>query len=188
MKYIKLYEDYNEVKPEIPEIVINNIVSIEVSYIDFNGEIQKGIIECNKKIANELKSIFERLLQMRFPIKEINPISKYNNNDMESVKANNCSCFNYRYVIGNNKLSDHATGNAIDINPMQNPWVHPSAHKIEGRSYIPEQKGTITPDVVELFKDYGWNWGGNWRNPDYQHFFKPDNELKTEVLLVLNNV
>lgn len=165
-----------------PEIVWRNITKIRVNYIDFNGDAKSGVIECNKKVAKELESIFKELFRIKFPIKEINPISYYDNDDMRSVKANNTSCFNYRFVIGSNKLSDHSTGNAIDINPMQNPWVHPSAHKIEGREYNPLKKGTITDDVVEIFKLYGWSWGGNWKNPDYQHFFKPDNDLKNEIL------
>ena len=107
---------------------------------------------------------------------------------MISVKDNNTSCFNFRYVIGSDKLSDHSTGNAIDINPMQNPWVHPSSHKIEGRKYDPSQKGTITEEIVNIFKKYGWDWGGNWRNPDYQHFFKPDMELKKQILSLNENI
>jgi hypothetical protein len=162
----------------IPKIVIDNITSINVEYIDFDGSVKNGDIVCNKNISFELSKIFGEIFNLKFPISKIRPIEYYNDDDMESVKDNNTSCFNFRYVIGSDKLSDHSTGNAIDINPMQNPWVHPSAHKIEGRKYDPSQKGTITEEIVNIFKKYGWDWGGNWRNPDYQHFFKPDMELK----------
>ena len=165
-----------------PEIILKNISTISVRYIDFNGNDKSGDIICNKKVCDELKSIFSEIYDLQFPIKQISPISEFNDDDMESVKNNNTSCFCYRYVIGSDKLSDHSTGNAIDINPMQNPWVHPSAHKIEGRKYDSNQKGTITPEIVDIFKKHGWLWGGNWRNPDYQHFFKPDNELKSLVI------
>lgn len=167
---------------DIPEIILNNITRIKVRYFNFDNEIEIGYIDCNKKISSELQEIFYKILELEFPIRHISPISEFNWNDYDSVLANNTSCFNYREVIGSTKISDHATGNAIDINPFQNPWVHPSAHKIEGRIYNPSQKGTITKDVVEIFKSYDWSWGGNWKNPDYQHFFKSDDELKSKIV------
>lgn len=187
-KMIKLFEQFldslgnEESYASVPKIVLDNIKKIKVNYINFEGELKTGIIECNIKVAEDLELIFKELLDIKFPIKEINPISLYDNDDMKSVIANNCSCFNYRLIAGSNDLSDHSTGNAIDINPMQNPWIHPSAHKIEGRQYKPGERGTITEEVVDIFKSYGWKWGGDWNNPDYQHFFKPDVELKKEIM------
>lgn len=169
---------------EIPKLIKDSITTIVVDYIDFDGNEKQGEILCNKKVASELKNIFREIFELKFPIYQIRPVSDFNNDDIESVKNNNSSCFNFRMVIGSNKLSDHSTGNAVDINPIQNPWVHPIAHKIEGifREYNPDAKGTITQEIVDIFKKYGWNWGGIWRNPDYQHFFKADNELKNRVL------
>jgi hypothetical protein len=157
---------------EIPDFIKDQLDLIQVQYCDFNDNITSGFIVCNKNIALDLKNIFKELKDIRFPIYSIIPISEFNWDDKESVINNNTSCFNYRVVIGSNKISDHATGNAIDINPFQNPWVHPSAHKIEGRIYNKKNKGTITKQVVDIFAKYGFGWGGVWRNPDYQHFFK----------------
>jgi hypothetical protein len=46
-----------------------------------------------------------------------------------------------------------------------------------GRAYLDRSrhyKGGIENDVVELFKKYGWAWGGDWQDrKDYQHFEKP---------------
>lgn len=167
---------------EIPSILKDNLDCISVKHYDFNNQISNGFIICNKKISDNLKLVFNDLLKLNFPIHSIIPISEFKWDDMESVKFNNSSCFNYRFVIGSNKLSDHATGNAIDINPFQNPWIHPSAHKIEGRKYDKKQMGTITDEVVNIFKKYGFSWGGDWKTPDYQHFFLADNELKDIIL------
>lgn len=40
--------------------------------------------------------------------------------------------------------------------------------------YNPVEKGTIEKDseIVKIFEKHGWSWGGNWKNPDYQHFYK----------------
>lgn len=167
---------------EIPTILRENLDIINIKHYDFDNQIVDGTIICNKKISNDLKLVFDDILKIKFPINSVIPISEFKWDDMESVKLNNSSCFNYRLVIGSTKLSDHSTGNAIDINPFQNPWVHPSAHKIEGRKYDKKQIGTINDEIVTIFKKYGFSWGGDWRNPDYQHFFKPDNELKEIIL------
>lgn len=126
------------------------IKEVEVKYVDFDGKEQKGAIVCNEIVSDELIDIFNKIFDLKFPIYSIIPISEFNNEDLESVKANNTSCYCYRQVIGSEKLSDHAKGLAVDINPMQNPWMHPSAHKIEGRGYNIGAKGTITNDVVYI--------------------------------------
>jgi hypothetical protein len=79
---------------QMSEIVLDNITRIKVDYINFDGEIKIGCIECNIKVAEDIISIFKKILDIKFPIKEINPISFYDNDDMRSVKANNTSCFN----------------------------------------------------------------------------------------------
>lgn len=187
MKHLQTYKIF-ESKNNTPDIILNSIITIKVKYYGFDDQIHEGEIECNKNISDDLVEIFKKLLEMKFPIYQINTIDKYNYDDELSVRANNTSCFNFRVVMGTNKLSDHATGNAIDINPIENPWVHPSALKIPGREYDINAKGTINQEVVNLFKSYGWSWGGIWRNPDYQHFFKPDTELKNNYYKSIDQI
>lgn len=153
-------------------IIDSDIVKVNINYIDFNGNEKTGIMEVHKAVSNEVKSIFNEIKQLGFPIFQIKTIDNYNYDDEESVKANNSSGYNFRFVSGTTKLSDHGIGLAIDINPVQNPWIHPSALNLF--PYVEGAKGTIHKDdeVVKIFEKYGWSWGGNWRNPDYQHFFK----------------
>lgn len=167
---------------DIPQILIDSLSLVEVKHYDFDGQIVNGVVVCNTNIADDIVSIFDEILKIKFPINSVMPISQFNWDDMESVLNNNSSCFNYRNVIGSKSISDHATGSAIDINPFQNPWIHPNAHKIEGRKYDPKQIGTVDANIVSIFKGHGFLWGGDWRNPDYQHFFKPDNILKSKLL------
>lgn len=154
------------------ELVDNDIVKVTVNYLDFNREDRTGIIEVHKSVANEVVKIFDEIKDCGFIIEKINTIDNYNYSDEESVKDNNTSGYNFRFVAGTTKLSDHAVGLAIDINPALNPWIHPSALDIF--NYDPSVEGTIVDgdDVCKIFAKYGWSWGGNWRNPDYQHFFK----------------
>lgn len=153
-------------------LIDNDIVKIEISFINFEGMYDKGILEVHKDVKDEVVKIFNEIKEIGFPIFKMETVDKYDFDDEKSVVANNSSAYNFRFVSGTTKLSDHAIGLAIDINPKQNPWVHPSA--LNKFPYVPGEKGTIEKgdQVVKIFEKYGWSWGGNWRNPDYQHFFK----------------
>jgi len=157
---------------EAKKLMDNDISKVQVNYIDFNGNNKTGIIEVHKLVADEVKEIFDEIKESGFQIEKIEPIEKYNYSDKDSVIANNSSAYNFRFVGETSKLSDHAIGLAIDINPFQNPWVHPSALNLT--KYNESLKGTILSGskIVEIFNDHGWTWGGIWKNPDYQHFFK----------------
>jgi peptidoglycan L-alanyl-D-glutamate endopeptidase CwlK len=87
---------------------------------------------------------------------------------------NNSSGFNYRFIAGTKRLSNHSFGKAVDINPMNNPYITakgkviPSAGKYEPKSF-----SSFTDDhpVVKAFKERGWRWGGNFNSyKDYHHF------------------
>ena len=153
-------------------LIDNDIVKIEISFINFEGTEDKGILEVHKDVKDEVVKIFNEIKEINFPIFKMETVDKYDFDDEKSVVANNSSAYNFRFVSGTTKLSDHAIGLAIDINPKQNPWIHPSA--LNKFPYVPGEKGTIEKgdQVVKIFEKYGWSWGGNWRNPDYQHFFK----------------
>ena len=93
--------------------------------------------------------------------------------DNKSMLANNTSCFNYR-TTQSGKMSEHAKGLAIDINPFNNPYISRSK-KIypSGAFYDYDSVGTINSNsnVIKYFKEIGWKWGGDWiYSKDYQHF------------------
>jgi hypothetical protein len=94
------------------------------------------------------------------------------------MAADNTSGFNCRYAIagGPRRWSSHAYGLAIDVNPVENPYldrgvVRPPA----GRGYLDRSRrrpGMAVPGgvLVRAFAAVGWSWGGSWASPDYQHF------------------
>lgn len=177
MKYFKLFEEFVGypfgVQGNEPRWVLEQLQEITVEYLNFENKIKVGKLTVNKGIAGDLQDIFAKLLRMRFPIAKIKPMYEYMWSDEASATDNNTSSFNYREVEGTTKLSDHALGLAIDINPFQNPWVHPRLGNLPpGSEYDESQRGTLTIEVVGLFKVYGFQWGGDWKNPDYQHFYK----------------
>jgi hypothetical protein len=113
----------------------------------------------------------------RFQINRLEPVDAYGGSDDRSMEANNSSAFNCRRVAGTTRWSEHAYGTAIDLNPVQNPYVRgdrvdPPAG--EGwRNRDSKTPGMVTDDdaVVRAFQSQGWGWGGHWSaGKDYQHF------------------
>lgn len=157
---------------------------LRIKHYDANGQIKGGEIICNRLIANELIAIFKELFHRHYPIERVQLIDDYEADDEQSMRANNTSCFNYRPIAGSTKLSAHARGMAIDINPLYNPCVRKRSDgsvKIEpatGRKYANRSqrfKYKIDTDDLcfKLFRKYGFTWGGTWKSvKDYQHFEK----------------
>ncbi len=158
--------------------------TLTVKHIDGEGVTHEGVLVCNKAISKDLREIFDELYEAGYPIERIRPISEYDNDDERSMQANNTSCYCYRAVKGSKKLSKHARGLAVDINPLYNPcvrrkndgtlWVQPSTGKpYVNRSKSFKYKITKQDLCYRLFIKHGFKWGGAWRSlKDYQHFEK----------------
>ena len=158
--------------------------TLSVLHVDFEGATHEGVIVCNKAISADLRDIFAELYRQKYPIERIRPISDYGNDDEQSMQANNTSCYCYRPIAGSSKLSKHALGLAIDINPLYNPCVRrkkdgslliqPATGKpYANRSRSFRYKITKNDLCYRLFRAHGFYWGGTWRSvKDYQHFEK----------------
>jgi hypothetical protein len=159
----------------IPTSVKNTLELVTVNYYGFDGKLHQGQIIVNKEIANDIVEIFKVIEETKFPIEKVVPIVEYNWSDEKSMNDNNTSSFNYRFISGSRILSMHANGLAIDINPKQNPYVKNGMSIPAGSEYKLKNMGTIEPDseIVKVFKEKGWTWGGDWKSlKDYQHFQK----------------
>ena len=155
---------------------------IDLLYYSFDGKIHQGQLVIDERLVEDIREVFRVALENRFPINSIIPISsdrffkngKWNEDD-QSMFSNNTSAFNYRTVTGGKTLSKHAYGFAIDINPVQNPYIKGNIILPPDTVYDTAKPGTLTYDspVVRTFIRLGWTWGGNWESlKDYQHFEK----------------
>jgi len=155
---------------------------LEVLYYSFDGKIHKGQLLIDKRLAQDIREVFRVALENKFPIASVIPVSsgrflkngKWNEDD-QSMLANNTSGFNYRKVTGGKSLSKHAYGFAIDINPVQNPYIKGNIVLPPKAVYDIRKPGTLSNNspVVRSFIGLGWTWGGNWKSlKDYQHFEK----------------
>lgn len=152
---------------------------LQVLHVGFDGVIHIGELIVNKLIAEEVLTIFREIYDIGFPIEKMKVISHYDNSDELSMEDNNTSAFNFRQITNGDTLSRHAMGLAIDINPSINPYI--KSNIILPTNAIPyidrnqDALGLIKKEdsIYEIFKKYGWTWGGDWTSlKDYQHFEK----------------
>lgn len=175
-------EAFDGLDPKCPEEIRKRQRLITLKYYSMDKQIHQGQLVLDKELVDDIKQVFALALKERFPIYSVIPISdkrfrKENRWDDElSMEANNTSAFNYREITGGGRLSNHATGRAIDINTFLNPYIKGDLVLPHGATYDPKIDGTFTADspIVREFLRLGWAWGGNWKSPtDYQHFEKP---------------
>jgi ribosomal protein L24E len=148
-----------------------------VRFWGFDGLPHSGELVVNKDALIPLSHVLRALWNMRFPIRRMRLIDDYGGSDDASLAADNTSAFNCRPVAGTSHWSEHAYGRAIDIDPVENPYVgsdHVSPPA--GVAYVDRSRartGVIRAGdaVVREFADVGWGWGGNFHGAkDYQHF------------------
>jgi hypothetical protein len=153
----------------------NNLRLISVEYFSFDDKLHRGQILIHKDLVKDIIEIFQIIKKKKFPIGKVVPINRYNWSDDLSMEDNNTSAFNYRFVKGTKKLSNHALGRAIDINPRLNPQIKKGKTSPANSKYDKNVEGTITSNsfLVKEFTKRGWKWGGHWKSmKDYQHFEK----------------
>lgn len=165
----------------------DRLAIVRFPYIDFGGvRHDDGELMVLAAVAPEVSQLFHQLYQRGFPLARARMIEHYRGDDAASMRDNNTSAFNNRQVTGGGPPSLHAYGLAIDINPLQNPFVQPDGqgnarisppdaaaylNRLSARPGKPVRPG-MAEAVVSLFAHYGFTiWGGYWDTPiDYQHF------------------
>ena len=158
-----------------------SLAYLRVPYWNFEGQPALGELIVAKSVAREVADAFAKIyLSRKFRIASMRLIDDFDGNDDKSMAANNTSAFNCRTVNKGKKLSEHAFGKAIDINPVQNPYVRgslvapPAGKAFDSASERnpPSQGVIVKGDIVtESFAAISWKWGGEWKSSkDYQHF------------------
>ena len=156
---------------------------LKLLHKNLSGEILSGEMICNVKIAEVVLDIFQKLFAANYPIEKVRLIDEYDADDELSMRDNNSSCFNFRFVSHTNRISLHGYGLAVDINPLYNPYIKTVDGKkiiapdnsadFEDREKIFPYKITEGDFCCRLFREKNFLWGGNcWDDEkDYQHFF-----------------
>jgi D-alanyl-D-alanine carboxypeptidase len=165
-------------------VSLSDLRLLKVTYRGFDKHNHTGEIVTNKRAAGPLATVFHRLYLLHFPIRHMSVADTYGVNGHAPKPGDPTGSFECRDAVpspcsGGNSTgnwSNHAYGLAIDINPVENPYVgcgmsrDPLAQSYRDRSR--HRPGMVTAAVVRAFKSIGWGWGGAWSGDtkDYMHF------------------
>lgn len=157
-------------------VALTDLRYLSLTYRGFDGADHQGELVVADSVATDVVDIFRSLYSDGYPIASLRLVDDFGGSDDDSMSANNSSAFNCRPVTGGGGFSEHSYGTAIDLNPVQNPYLSGSTVlPTEGQEYADRHSapGVIEPGdaVVVAFANHGWQWGGDWTGPiDYQHF------------------
>lgn len=154
---------------------------LHILHVGFDNNTHEGELIVNKRIAEDVLDIFKELYKAGYQIEKVRLIDEYNAQDELSMRDNNSSAFNFRFISYSTTLSKHAMGLAVDINTLYNPYIK----QVDGRLNIEPANAVNYVDrnrqfphkidhddlCYKLFTKHGFEWGGDWEDSkDYQHF------------------
>ena len=165
-------------RPGCP-VGLSDLRVVTVTHWDFAGRERRGTLIVNRAQAPAIAKAMGLLYRLHYPIRRMQPVDAYRGSDSRSIEADNTSAFNCRAATGSTRWSEHAYGQAIDVNPIENPYVaggHTS--HAASRRYLDRSKRRHPAEIfagdpaVRVFASIGWGWGGSWPGSvrDYQHF------------------
>ena len=165
-------------------VPLEDLRLLTVSHWGFDGRPHAGQLVVNEDVAAPLRKVFRQLYRLKFPIRHMRLDDMYGPRRARPADGDITGSFRCRQAVpspcvggsASGSWSNHAYGHAIDLNPVENPYVgcgqtrDPTSVRYMDRSRV--RKGMITPAVVRAFRAIGWGWGGEWsgRTKDYMHF------------------
>ena len=170
-------------RPSCP-VAISGLRLLTVDHYGFDGRVHEGQLIVNRDSAAALARVFRQLYRLQFPIRHMRLGDIYGPRRAIPRDQDVTASFQCRQSVpspcsggtASGRWSNHAYGLAIDVNPVENPYVgcgrvhHPPSRPYADRSRV--RKGMVTPAVVRAFRSVGWEWGGEWGGDtkDYMHF------------------
>jgi hypothetical protein len=170
-------------RPGCP-VPLSGLRLLTVSHWGFDGKARAGQLVVHRDAAVPLGRVLRRLYELRFPIRHMQLTDLYGPARDRPADGDVTGSFFCRQAAASpctgrartGTWSNHAYGLAIDVNPVENPYVgcgmsrDPRARRYLDRSRL--RKGMVTPGVVSAFRSIGWGWGGAWsgQTKDYMHF------------------
>jgi hypothetical protein len=165
-------------------VALSQLRVLTVTHWGFDGKAHTGQLVVNARAAAPLATVFRKLYALRFPIRHLTIADAYGPASQQPADGDISGSFECREAVpspcsggtGTGTWSEHAYGEAVDLNPVENPYVgcgqtrDPTAVSYMDRSRV--RPGMVTPAVVAAFRSIGWGWGGSWAGStkDYMHF------------------
>jgi hypothetical protein len=167
-------------------VPLSGLRLLTVRYLGFDNRPHWGELVVNAQVASGLAKVFDRLYAMRFPIRHMQFGDTYGSLKDIPADGDFTASFECRQASSSpctktangttGSWSEHAYGEAVDLNPVENPYVgcgmtrDKTALAYVDRSHY--RRGMVNAAVVAAFASIGWGWGGSWTGStkDYMHF------------------
>ena len=165
-------------------VALSSLRVLTVRFWGFDGRPHAGRLVVNENAVEPLAQAFGRLYALRFPIRHMRLSDDYGPVRSRAKDGDVTASFECRQAVpspctggtGTGSWSEHAYGEAVDLNPVENPYVgcgttrDKTAVSYMNRADV--RPGMVTPAVVSAFASVGWGWGGSWSGStkDYMHF------------------
>jgi hypothetical protein len=163
---------------------LSDLRLLTVSHWGFDGRAHTGQLVVNRTAARPLARVFGQLYGLHFPIHHMRLADVYGPKSGRPRDGDVSGSFECRQAVpspcaggrGTGSWSMHAYGLAVDLNPVENPYVgcgqsrDPASKPYFDRSR--HRRGMVTRRVINAFRSIGWGWGGAWggNTKDYMHF------------------
>jgi D-alanyl-D-alanine carboxypeptidase len=165
-------------------VPLSGLRLLTVTYHGLDKRSHTGQLIVNDGAAAPLSKVFRRLYELHFPIRHMRLADAYGPKRSRPADNDISGSFECRQAVpspcsggnGTGTWSNHAYGEAVDLNPTENPYV--GCGQTRDRASRPyrdrsrHRRGMVTPAVVRAFRSIGWGWGGAWAGStkDYMHF------------------
>jgi hypothetical protein len=168
-------------------VSLSQLRLLTVRYYGFDHRSHWGKLVVNARVAAGLQGVFARLYAIRFAIHHMQFGDTYGPRtdvpkdgdftasfECREASASPCAGVSTNKTTGS--WSEHAYGEAVDLNPVENPYVGCGMTRDKtALSYLDRaryRKGMVNDTVVRAFASIGWGWGGSWSGStkDYMHF------------------
>jgi hypothetical protein len=165
-------------------VALSDLRLLTVTHRGFDRRAHTGELVVNKTAAHPLARVFRKLYRQRFAIRHMSFEDGYGPRRDRPADGDVSGAFECRDAVPSpcasgsaaRSWSMHAYGLAIDLNPVENPYVgcgrvrDPASRPYVDRS--PRRKGMVGRRAVRAFRAIGWGWGGAWtgNTKDYMHF------------------
>ncbi len=165
-------------------VPISGLRVLTLSFWGFDGKPHTGQIVTNANAVEPLTTVFRRMYALHFEIHHMQLTDNYGKASQLPRDGDVTYSFSCRAAVpspctggtSTHTWSMHAYGDAIDVNPVENPYVGCGQTRdktaVSFMTRTPLRRGMVTPAVLAAFHDVGWGWGGSWygSTKDYMHF------------------
>lgn len=137
--------------PSSPNEMQKYLTQITVPIINKNGKAATMILTVHKKLAEEIKKVFEDMKRAGF-----------------KIKPEETAGYNWRTMASNSsRVSHHSYGCVVDVN-----WTSNGASYTSWGYHPGKDEFSVTKEIVDIWKRHGFYWGGDWSTAyfDPMHF------------------